>query len=465
MPSFILRRPNKTADDGKFSSTGLSDDVLMDNACWFVQLRWLVLAVFLGMAAVMKIFGQGLTEAGIFVPPEVFLYSGFILFILNASFLYISKEVRSGNRRFFTPQSSLKLQIAVDLAVLTVMVHFLGSTGTPAPFLYVVHISLACVFFSKKSSFSVTVLSAALYLACVLAEQSGIIKLRSVFPGSFHYEGIKAFLIAVSAVFVMFAVWFVVSRLSEKIRIREQQLLEIQEDLKKSQAEKDEYAVYTTHQLKSPLDTIRSNITMILEGYVGKTDDAATDMLRRIDKKASDMGALVLDSLRLSRLKVNDGSGKSIDTPVKQIIEKSIEAVLPQIKSRKIKVLTDIEDFSVRINPEHLKMIVDNLTANAVNYSYDEGVVKIKAVSGVSSFIKISDSGIGIDPEKLPHIFEEYFKTKEAMKHNKSSSGIGLAIVKHAAELNGIDIQVESDPGRGSVFSVIFDNSFKKEKP
>jgi two-component system, OmpR family, phosphate regulon sensor histidine kinase PhoR len=101
-------------------------------------------------------------------------------------------------------------------------------------------------------------------------------------------------------------------------------------------------------------------------------------------------------------------------------------------------------------------MLLDNLVVNAVSYSHDQGVVRVtcRPVAPGAAEVVVRDHGIGIPGEKLPLIFEDYYRTEEAVRHNRSSTGLGLAVVRQAArELQAI-IQVESAPGWGTRFTV-----------
>ncbi len=91
-------------------------------------------------------------------------------------------------------------------------------------------------------------------------------------------------------------------------------------------------------------------------------------------------------------------------------------------------------------------MLLDNILANAVNYSKEGGRVEVlvRGASDGTATIGVTDHGIGIPADKLPRIFEEYYRTKEAVKHNPSSTGLGLAIVRDVARAEHIDIGVAS---------------------
>ena len=87
-----------------------------------------------------------------------------------------------------------------------------------------------------------------------------------------------------------------------------------------------------------------------------------------------------------------------------------------------------------------------------------EGVPKPEPADG-QVLVEIADRGIGIEPEKLPLIFDEYYRAEEAMRHNSDSSGLGLAIVRHVISRHGIQARVESAPGEGTTFELRFNSS------
>ena len=103
-------------------------------------------------------------------------------------------------------------------------------------------------------------------------------------------------------------------------------------------------------------------------------------------------------------------------------------------------------------------MVVENLLTNAVNYSFDGGIVEVccdRDDQGTARVV-VSDTGIGIQPGKLPRIFDDYFRTSEASVHNKASTGLGLAIVRVVALIWSIGVEVQSAPGRGTQFTLTF---------
>ena len=255
-------------------------------------------------------------------------------------------------------------------------------------------------------------------------------------------------------------VWYVVSRLSIVVRIHEHNLVDAYEEIRRAQVEKDRYAVLMTHQLKAPLDAIRSKINLIKGDYCGEVSPEIREAISKIDHRASGMAALILDVLKLERLKAaaRDNNARE-QVSIETVIRKCIDKLGPIASSRHIDVKVSLQDFAVEGIPNQLEILLENVISNAIAYSYDNTAVEIvAAVEGASSYgiVTVTDHGIGIDEKDLPHIFDEYFYTPRAALHNRTSSGIGLSIVKTVAENNKLQIRISSEQNAGTAFSVIF---------
>jgi signal transduction histidine kinase len=259
---------------------------------------------------------------------------------------------------------------------------------------------------------------------------------------------------------LFFVVWYVVSRLSIVVRANERHLLDAYEQISRAQVEKDRYAVLMTHQLKAPLDAIRSKINLIKGNYCGEVPPEIRDVLLKIDNRASGMAGLILDVLKLERLKAaarDPGNLEQVN--VEPVIRKCIDKLKPIASSRQIIIKASTEDFIVEGIPSQFEILFENIISNAIAYSYDGGSVEISSVfdrQSSSAVVAVVDHGIGIGDKDLPHIFDEYFYTPRAALHNRTSSGIGLSIVKTVAENNKLHIKISSEQNVGTIFSVSF---------
>src|SRR5690348_10758202 len=146
----------------------LSDEVLINNARWFIIFRWGVIGVLLLFQVLALIASDELTKIGITHQQGWPLAVTLVLFIANV--IYIQALDFQRHTKYNSPVINIWAQIIVDLLCLSVVVHFIGSIATPAPFFYVLHITLACIFFSTLESLVVTALVCVMYATVLLDE-------------------------------------------------------------------------------------------------------------------------------------------------------------------------------------------------------------------------------------------------------------------------------------------------------
>jgi signal transduction histidine kinase len=447
----------------KENACKLNDEILISNIRWFIIFRWGVIGALILIHILALITPDTLIQFRIIEENNWPLTITLILSLANLGYRYALDYCKPG--RFNSPTINLWTQIIVDLICLSVVVHFIGSTATPAPFFYILHIALACIFFSTLESLLVAVTVSIMYTIVLLAEYTLSIQIPQsilIDPALMNDSKIRNHLLfwmtALNILF--FTVWYVVSRLSLVVRAHENRLTEAYQQINQAQQEKDQYAVLMTHQLKSPLDAIRSKINLIKGGYCGEVTPEIDEIVRKIDQRAANMAGLILDLLRLQRLKETCSCTAEIK-PVKisRALQKCLEKLTPVINTKSIILNVSIDDFIYKGIRDQIEILLENIISNAVTYSHHNGIVEIASrvdADTRAATITITDHGIGIDPEDLPNIFNEYFYSPRAALHNNATSGLGLSIVKIAAQNNKLDISVASEPGKGTTFTILF---------
>ncbi len=145
------------------------------------------------------------------------------------------------------------------------------------------------------------------------------------------------------------------------------------------------------------------------------------------------------------------------------MVQEAVERIDVLAATRGISIQVELEPVQMRGVADYLKMLLDNLLSNAVSYSLDGGAVQVacRHCGPTQACIEVRDHGIGIPAEKLPHVFEDYYRTTEAVKHNRASTGLGLAVVRLVARALGAAVRVESAPGWGTRFTVSFPNQHR----
>ncbi|MBL8501616.1 MAG: HAMP domain-containing histidine kinase [Nitrosomonas sp.] len=444
----------------------LSDDVLISNIRWFITFRWALIVTLVFFEILMLSASNVLTQFGISEQQKWPVAIIIILVVANIAYIFALDRCKPG--RYNSPSINLWVQIIVDLICLSVVVHYIGSTTTPISFFYVLHIALACIFFSTRESLYVTILVCLMDTIVIIADNFLITQTplstlvnNHLLSENARKDGAMLWMFFLDILF--FIVWYVVSRLSLIVRAHERHLLDAYKQINQAQVEKDQYAVLMTHQLKSPLDAIRSKINLIKGGYCGDASDGVNEALDKIDSRAQSMSSLILDLLRLERLKdtcLNTAVFETID--IQTTLQKCIEKLTPVANAKHIAFNLSIENFYCKVIPDQLEILLENIITNAITYSHDNTAVEITSAINPrdqSASITITDHGIGIENKDLPNIFNEYFYSPRAALHNKATSGIGLSIVRIAAENNKLKIKVTSEPGAGTSFTIMFNDT------
>jgi two-component system phosphate regulon sensor histidine kinase PhoR len=440
--------------------------LLTGNIVWFCRLRWVVLGMLLGLGLlgflpeVSAWIGWRTQRLWPFAAAGV-LAAANLGFLAHAARLHRVRPPASAARG-----AALNLwgQIVLDLLVLTAVVHFVGSLETFIPFAYLFHIVLGCIFLSRRESLAVTVLAAALYTGCVLVERLGWLApagfyadpvLRGHFEQTPHAAG---FNIAV-AVGIWLAVWYLASHLAMLVRVRDADLADANRRLIEMQEERTRHMLRTTHELKAPLAAVHQNVQLLQKGYCGALSPEAAEVLERVAARCRRLTHEIQEMLELANLR-SAHSAPLDRTPLDlaSVAGWAVAQVQTAADLRGIVVDRDLRSAPVTGVEEHLRTLFVNLLANAVAYSNDGGSVKVTCALGPAGapVATVEDHGIGIPPEKLPHVFEEYYRTEEAVRHNKESSGLGLAIVRQVALSHRIRVRVRSRPGAGTTVTLTF---------
>ena len=219
---------------------------------------------------------------------------------------------------------------------------------------------------------------------------------------------------------------------------------------------KDEFLATLSHELRTPLNAILGYSRILQSGMLSA--DKHAHALQTVERNATSLTHIVEDILDVSRIV----SGKirlnvqPVDLPT--VVSDAIETVMPAADAKQIRVQTILDSPAAPISgdPDRIQQIVWNLVSNAVKFTPKHGVVQVR-LERVNSHVEIviSDTGIGIAPDFLPHIFERFRQADSGSTREHAGIGLGLAIVRHLVELHGGTIQAASDgPGKGSTFRV-----------
>lgn len=247
----------------------------------------------------------------------------------------------------------------------------------------------------------------------------------------------------------------IASKMRRLGREREKARQEAFDSLKKADRIKDEFLANTSHELRTPLHGIIGIAESLYEGAAGEQPAATRRDLGLIVSSGRRLASLVNDILDFAKLKQGDiGIGKrAVD--IRRLCEVVLNLSLPLVKGRPVELRNRIpESFPAVLGDEdRIQQILHNLVGNAVKFTHRGEVVVAAGIRDGMAEISVTDSGIGIRPDRLADIFKSFEQADASITREYGGTGLGLSITKTLVELHGGEIRVSSEPGNGSCFT------------
>jgi PAS domain S-box-containing protein len=214
---------------------------------------------------------------------------------------------------------------------------------------------------------------------------------------------------------------------------------------------RDEIFAIVSHDLRNPLNVIQLTAEFILE----EAEDRRADNMRKLEliqRAAGQMNQMVQDLLDVSSMEAGAFSVNPADQDVAALIAEAETLLRPMAGQKSITLHCEVEDdlAPLRIDTHRMLRVISNLVGNAIKFTPEGGVVALRAERAQGEIrFTVTDTGPGIPPEMLPHVFDRYW---QARKGDRRGTGLGLAIAKGVVEAHGGRIRVESPKGGGASF-------------
>ena len=231
-------------------------------------------------------------------------------------------------------------------------------------------------------------------------------------------------------------------------------------DVRRVEQVRRDFIANVSHELRTPLASIKSVIETLESGAL---DDhgVARDFLTRADEEVDRLVQMVEELLELSRLESGQAPLARKPVDMGQVLAQAVERLRPQAEKRGLHLTLEVSSDLPPVvgDAERLERAAVNLIHNALKFTPAGGSIRVSAsLTGSAVTVKVSDTGVGIDPEELPRVFERFYKGDRARAQaaagpsGSGGTGLGLAVVKHTVEAHGGTVSVESELGRGSTF-------------
>jgi signal transduction histidine kinase len=224
-------------------------------------------------------------------------------------------------------------------------------------------------------------------------------------------------------------------------------------------AHKSDFLANTSHELCTPLNAIIGFAQVLRDELAGPLEPKQESYLDDILESGQHLLALITDLLDLAKLEAGRLPSSPQPLSIASLIDTAAGAVVPAADRRNIDVVVEAAPDlpTIAADAGHLYHAIANLLANAVKFTSDGGRVEVRASHvGDHVTVSVSDTGIGILPEQLPHLFEAFHQgSRPVPVHARGGTGLGLTLAKSLVELEGGRITLESTPNVGSTFTIV----------
>jgi two-component system phosphate regulon sensor histidine kinase PhoR len=208
-----------------------------------------------------------------------------------------------------------------------------------------------------------------------------------------------------------------------------------------------------SHDLRTPIAGIKAMVETLQDTAIDDKQ-VALDFLTRINGEVDRLTQMVTELTELSHIETGKAELRRVPTNLNYLIEEVVGQMRPQAESKPVTITTDFNSNLpvIKVDKDRIRQTLTNLVHNAIKFNNPGGKVTITTTfHNESAIVSMSDTGIGISKEDLPHIFERFYKADKA--RSQGGSGLGLAIAKHTIQAHGGNISVKSEEGKGTTIT------------
>ncbi len=229
-----------------------------------------------------------------------------------------------------------------------------------------------------------------------------------------------------------------------------------QHQLEAADRQKNEFLAMLAHELRNPLAPIRNANELLLRKFADDPGVRAT--LGTVSRQVTHLTRLVDDLLDISRITLGRIDLRRKAVSLADIVSRAIETVDPQLRQKgmRVAVVSSRQRLIVNADPERISQCIGNILTNAVKYSDSAGEIRIEtAETDGQARVTVSDNGVGISSELLPHVFDLFVQGERTLDRSQGGLGVGLSIVRRIVEMHGGAVSASSaGPNQGARFEI-----------
>ena len=435
---------------------------------WLIKVRWGVIAVALA----------GILSGSIIFPDAAnWFLLGSIIFALGIFNIFWQRLTSLKLQTICYGELYLSLyQILVDFILLSFAVYLTGGiTGQLTP-LFVLHVVFATVLLPRKFAYRVMLI--AFVLITMTAFVYNLLDFKPVWlflPSNDHYIVMSKILRFGFLMLATFGAAVIGLNISKEIRAGNHRIemlvreLEARNtDLTNINQQRIKLLGVASHDLKSPLSAVEMKMDMLKEGYMGDLTDLQKEEIGKMQKRLESLRYFINDVLDMTAVDLYGRSTEQnkpvdISTQLKNTISEL--GVLASKNGLRIEHSLPEQPVFVSAPEKRMARVWQNLISNALKYGVNgEKVDVVFKQDGKDIHVSITDHGIGISQEDVKHLFEDFFRAKNAVDKKIPGTGLGLSIVKRIVQSAGGTISVSSELGHGTTFTVNLQSTDQRQE-
>lgn len=250
--------------------------------------------------------------------------------------------------------------------------------------------------------------------------------------------------------------------LQQKVEEETKKLRVTNEKLKKMDEAKDEFISMASHQLRTPLTSVKGYVSMVLDGDVGPITDQQRQLLKQSFLSSERMANLISDLLNLSRINTGKFVMELVPIDLRQIIATELEQLRDTAESKGLSITYKAPETFPTLTLDENKMhqVVMNLVDNAIYYTHEGGTITLTLTETPTAVeFRVTDTGIGVPRDDQRHLFSKMYRAENARRARPDGTGLGLFMVKKVVVAQGGAILFDSVEGKGSTFGFRFNKA------
>ncbi len=225
--------------------------------------------------------------------------------------------------------------------------------------------------------------------------------------------------------------------------------------LQKLDKMKDEFVSITSHQLRTPLTSVKGYISMVLDGDAGEVNESQRKLLNEAFNSSERMVHLIGDFLNVSRLQTGKFMIEKTPTDLAKVVQQEVDGLKPSALSRNMKLECKIAKKIpiLELDEGKFRQVIMNFADNAIYYSHENSKIDISlSVEGGEVVYTVKDTGIGVPDAERTQLFTKFYRATNAKRQRPDGTGVGIYLAKKIVDAHGGRIIFESTEGKGSTF-------------